>query len=81
MVQFPKPNLSTSLIPNKQLARAASQNNIGNTSRDRNIGLTGEPSPMDARKIRDLSKATGQGYMKETVNSKIKQRHLTSENT
>jgi len=28
--QFPKPNLTNNIVPNKQLVRAASQNNITN---------------------------------------------------
>lgn len=73
-VQFPKPNLATTILPNKQLIRAASQNNISNIKGQVSPGLTSEPSPLDAKKIKDLSKGIGQGYMKETVNSKIKQR-------
>ena len=79
--QFPKPALNTTLVPQIQLVRAASQNNITNVKDKVEPGLTSEPSPLDARKIKELLKASGQGYMKETVNSKIKQRTATGENT
>ena len=30
-ISFPKPNLATTIIPNKMLIRAVSQNNIGSS--------------------------------------------------
>ena len=70
---FPKPNMSQSIVPNKVMVRAVSQNNIS-SSKVQSPTINVETSPLDSKKIKELKNIQNQGYMKETVNSKIKQR-------
>ena len=77
---FPKPNFSKNIITNKPLVRAVSTNNIQSSSNKNSPVLPIEPPPPgDTLKIKELTKQTGQGYMKETLNSKIKQKQTTEE--